>query len=377
MPHVIANTESKLFEEVVRGESLPPLDFPITVKTLVLGVCGTRDLMPYHHNPAYSKSIGNPDMFVNTMFEQALFARYVTDWSGPESDFRATTLQMVGQLVPGDEARIRGRVVKKYHDGEDCLVEIEMAAHSARGLAARSSATIAMPSDRLGEVKPFRSLGKPRMPVNPEIPDEARDWLGRVSEPAWGGYPISEVQILYWCDMVEDANPLYEDGEYARKCRHQGVIAPPMGLISWMMPRAGRSGVDPEAPDVDCPNRKPWPPPPGGPRGRGDMFTPPGASDTIATRSAQSYGTPLRPGDRVYSTSELLDCSPLKRTALGPGYFQTNLTTYYNQKDEIVGTNVFTLLRYGVPADRLAGGAAGATAPTTRRKGTQQGSADS
>jgi acyl dehydratase len=352
MPLAIANTESKLWEEVIRGEQLPPLSFPITEKTLILGVCGTRDLMPYHHNPAYSKSIGNPDMFVNTMFEQALFARYVTDWCGPESDFRYTSLQMVGQLIPGDVAEIGGRVVKKYWDGSDCIVEIEMTARNARGLAARSSATIAMPSDAYGEVKPKRDLGKPDVTVNPAMPESAREWLGRESDPAWGGYPISEVQIMYWCDMVEDANPLYEDGEYARKCRHKGVIAPPMGLISWMMGRAGRSGVDASAPDVDCPERRPWPPLPESAGGRPGMYTPPGATDTIATRSEQYYGTPLRPGDRVYSKSELLDCSPLKKTALGPGYFQTNLTTYYNQKDEIVGTNLFTLLRYGVPADQ-------------------------
>jgi hypothetical protein len=122
-----------------------------------------------------------------------------------------------------------------------------------------------------------------------------------------------------------------------------------MGLISWMMGRAGRTGVDASAPDVDCPERKPWPPLPATAAGRSGMFTPPGATDTIATRSLQYYGTPLRPGDRVFSTTELLDCSPLKRTALGPGYFQTNLSTFFNQRDDIVGTNVFTLLRYGVP----------------------------
>jgi acyl dehydratase len=353
MPLVLADTESKLWEEVIRGEQLPLLRFPISVKTLVLAVCGTRDLMPYHHNSAYAKAIGNPDMFVNTMFEQALFARYVTDWCGPESDFRSTSLQMVGQLIPGDVAEIRGRVVKKYWDGNDCVVEIEMSAENDRGVAARSSATIAMPSDQYGEVKPFLSLQKPDVQVNPGIPDSARERLGKVSPPAWGGYPISEVQLMYWCDMVEDENPLYEDGEYSRKCRHKGVIAPPMGLISWMMGRAGRGGVDPSAPDVDCPLRKPWPPLPASSGTGRRMYTPPGASDTIATRSLQYYGTPLRPGDRVYATSELLDCSPLKRTALGLGYFQTDLTTYYNQKDEVAGTNLFTLLRYGVSEEKL------------------------
>ena len=74
---------------------------------------------------------------------------------------------------------------------------------------------------------------------------------------------------------------------------------------------------------------------------------PPGMKETIAQGSIQTYGVPVRPGDRVFSTNETLNCSPLKTTKLGPGYFQTNLQTFYNQRDEIVGTNLFTLLRYG------------------------------
>jgi acyl dehydratase len=351
MPTSVANTQSKLWEEVDRGEQLPVLRFPITVKTLVLAVCGTRDLMPYHHNPVYSESIGNRGMFVNTMFEQALFARFITDWCGPESDFRETSLSMVGQIVPGDVAVIEGRVTRKYREADDCCIELELTAKNELGVAARSTARLAMPSEQHGPVKPFLSLTKPDVPQNPGMPESARAHLGKVSSPHQGAYPISEVQIMYWCDMVEDANPLYVDGPYARKSRHKGVIAPPMGLISWMMGRGGRTGVDSSAPDVECPERKPWPPIDVAQSAGSGMFTPPGATDTIATKSVQYYGTPLRPGDRVYSTSELLDCSPLKNTALGPGYFQTNLSTYYNQNDEIVGTNLFTLLRYGVPAE--------------------------
>ena len=337
--------DSRHYEDVKVGEALPPLDFPITIKTLVLAVCGTRDLMPYHHNSAYSKSIGNRDMFVNTMFEQALFARFATDWSGPDSDFRETSLQMIGQLCPGDVARIEGKVVSVSSEAGECRVRIEMTASNHLGLAARSSATLAMPSRQHGPVKPFLTLAKPTLELHPEIPDFAKAWLGDVSEPSWGGYPISEAQILYWCDMVEDSNPLYVDGEYARKSRHEGVIAPPMGLITWSMQRAGHQGADFDAPDCDLPARRPWPPRAGGAR---TIKTPPGATETIAQGSTQSYGVPVRPGDRVYSRSEVVNCSPLKKTRLGPGYFQTNLDTYYNQRHELVGTNVFALLRYGV-----------------------------
>jgi acyl dehydratase len=333
------------YEDVKVGEALPLLDFPITIKTLVLAVCGTRDLMPYHHNPAYSKSVGNRDMFVNTMFEQALFARFVTDWSGPESDFRETSLQMIGQLCPGDVARVEGAVASASRESGECRVRIDMTASNHLGLAARASATIAMPSRQQGAVKPFSKLAKPKLEVHPQIPDFAKAWLGDVSEPSWGGYPISEAQILYWCDMVEDSNPLYVDGDYARRSRHGGVIAPPVGLITWSMQRAGHQGVDSEAPDCDAPKRSPWPPRTA--RGRG-FKTPPGATETIAQGSTQAYGVALRPGDRVYSRSEVLNCSPRKQTRLGPGYFQTNLDTYYNQRDEIVGTNVFALLRYGL-----------------------------
>jgi acyl dehydratase len=248
------------YEDAKVGEVLPVLDFPITIKTLILAVCGTRDLMPYHHNPAYSKSIGNRDMFVNTMFEQALFARFVTDWSGPESDFRETTLQMIGQLCPGDVARIEGTVASVSSDAGECRVRIDMSASNHLGLAARATATIAMPSREQGAVKPFLTLAKPKLDLHPQIPDFAKAWLGDVSEPSWGGYPISDAQILYWCDMVEDANPLYVDGDYARQCRHGGVIAPPIGLITWSMQRAGHQGVDSDAPDCDAAKRLPWPP---------------------------------------------------------------------------------------------------------------------
>ena len=341
--------EFKNWEDIAEGDSLPTLHFPISQKTMVLAVCGTRDLMPYHHNPAYSKSIGNRDQFVNTMFEQALFARFVTDWCGPESDFRETTLQMVGQICPGDVALLEGTVEKKYREGDDYLAYISLTASNELGIAARSSATIAMPSREGGAVEPKLELSKPSIELDPEIPDFAKEWLGKVSPRTRGIYPISEVQIMYWCDMVEDANPLYEDTDYARKSRHGGVIAPPMGLISYMMGRGGQMGVDFDFPDVDCPKRPAWPPRPDAKPNSHINMTPPGATDTIATRSLQSYGKPLRPGDRVFSEAEVINCSPLKRTRLGLGYFVTQLSTYYNQHDEIVGTNVFELLRYGVP----------------------------
>ena len=332
------------WEDINPGDVLPELVFPITVKTLALAVVGTRDMMPYHHDSEYAKATGNRDMFVNTMFDQALFARFVTDWCGPESDFRETSLNMVGQLCPGDTAVVRGKVSEKYEADGEYRAKLELAVSSREhGMAATSTAVIAMPSKAGGPVKPLLELAKPVIEPHPEMPDFAREWLGKTSDPGWGAYPISETGIFSWCDMVEDANPNYENGDYARSSRHGGIIAPPMGLITWNMQRSGRQGVNPAFPDVGCDSRAAWPPTT---QTKHKIMNPPDTSDIIAQGSIQAYGKPLRPGDRTYCVTELVNCSPKKNTRLGPGYFQTNLDTYYNQDDEIVGTNLFVLLRY-------------------------------
>jgi acyl dehydratase len=301
-----------VWEDVKVGDVLPTLVHPITIKTMVMAVCGTRDFSAYHHDRDYSKAVGNPDMFVNTMFNQALLARFVTDWTGPDSDFREATLQMRGVLCPGDVAKVEGQVADKSMaecDG-DRRVTIEISLSGDSGVAASGTTVLAMPSRESEQ-----------------------------SEPAWGGYPISEAQIGYWCEMVEDANPLYVDGDYARMSRHKGVIAPPVGLLTWAMPPAGHH------PDINCPERKLWPPVEAG--HEPFMRQPPGVSEAMVQQSRQTYGKPLRPGDRVYTRSEVVDCSPLKETRVGPGYFQTQLDTYYNQDDEIVGTDVLSMLWYG------------------------------
>ena len=152
--------ESKFWEDVEAGETLPVLEFPITVKTLILAVCGTRDLMPYHHDPEYSKSVGNRDMFVNTMFEQALFGRYVTDFAGPESDFRETGLQMLNQLCPGDIARVEGTVTEKLEEGGEKRIKLQLSAANdacARPALLEDCRSRALPKDRRSRRTPSRT----------------------------------------------------------------------------------------------------------------------------------------------------------------------------------------------------------------------------
>ena len=350
--------ESKLWEDAREGDTLPSLEIPITFRTGIVAVVGMRDFNPVHHYSDYARrTTGNQDSWMNTMWHQGQFARFVTDWAGPDSDFRSTWLHMTGFIHPGDTLTIDGEVTRVFEDDGDHRVDIEITARTQRAHVARAGAELAMPSRAGGPVRLRDDFQKPEVEVDPELPDFARDWIGKQTEPLWGGYPVSDAQIMYWADMAEDANPLYYDCPYARESRHGGMIAPLPSLFTWMMGRPSHFGESFERADPDDDRVRPWPPTHTMPDGRqmGDRlittlnagsWQPPNTTKYAAQRVRQDYGLPLRPGDWLYTRSEVANCTPRKRTRLGEGHFVTLLTSFYNDHDLLVGTSQYAFFYY-------------------------------
>jgi uncharacterized OB-fold protein len=86
-----------------------------------------------------------------------------------------------------------------------------------------------------------------------------------------------------------------------------------------------------------------------------------GFTSVVATNCAQEYARYLRPGDQLTSQTVIESVSEEKQTALGPGHFVNQLTTYRDQHGEVVGVMRFRLLKFR-PAAR-AGAAAFRAAP--------------
>jgi hypothetical protein len=337
---------SRPWEEVAEGDRIPELRFPISLKTVLLNAVGTRDLMPYHYNRAFTQSRGIRDIFVNTAFTLALFGRCATDWAGPEADVRAVTLRMLDQLCPGDDALTEGRVARVWREEElgQGMVDLALRTRNRDGATSEATVTLAMPSD--GRPVCARTLG-PDFDLQPDpgMPESARERIGRRGKRRPGPYPVSEAQIGYWCEMVRDGNPLYADGPYARSGRHRGVIAPALSYNVWAFPRTTQFGVDHQHPDVDLPQQRAWP---SAREDAGDDYFPPGTSHIVVQQAHVELGAPIRPGDVISMEWELGSCSALKRTKLGPGYFVVRLHRFYNQRDELVAKQQQTILRYGV-----------------------------
>ena len=104
--------------DVTAGDTLPPLDHPVTATTVVLGALASRDWRPMHHDKDFAVNRnGTQDIFLNTPNQAAWFERYVTDWTGPTGRLGRMTFKMRGSVFPGDTMRIAGTVVATTADG--------------------------------------------------------------------------------------------------------------------------------------------------------------------------------------------------------------------------------------------------------------------
>lgn len=158
---------------------------------------------------------------------------------------------------------------------------------------------------------------------------ELQACVGRVSGFVEGPDEVSTAMIRHWCEMVEDTNPLYTDEDYAAESEYGGIISPPTMLSTWVYPRW-------------------WPPAEMSPDvGPAQLDLPLGDVPIPAVISwTDEYFLPVKPGDRIRYNTRLDDVSPLKKTKLGPGHFITTTNSYYNQRDELVGTTRYVLFRY-------------------------------
>ena len=152
--------------------------------------------------------------------------------------------------------------------------------------------------------------------------------MGKESQPRPAAYPVNEVMAQFFCEMVEDSNPVYFDEGYARSTWLKGTFAPPPMLLIWRMAPV-------------------WPPRDEGANPISKLgLEEAGCTATIAVNAVQEYEQPLRYGDTLTVTNKIASVGEEKTTRLGTGHFVTTLDTYRNQHGQVVGTHSFTLFIY-------------------------------
>ncbi len=141
-------TEQRYWEDVTEGEALPTLKFPLTIYRLVMSAGATRDYNAIHHNSAFANKSGAPDMYANGLLLQAMWERSVREFIGLAGVIRALRgFRMKIFNTVGDTVVVSGKVRRKWREGKDALLEIEMWSENSKGVSVGpGSMVVTLPS---------------------------------------------------------------------------------------------------------------------------------------------------------------------------------------------------------------------------------------
>ncbi|MFG2973997.1 MaoC/PaaZ C-terminal domain-containing protein [Streptomyces sp. NPDC048331] len=92
------------------GDTLPPLEIPVTRTLIVAGAVASRDYQDVHHDAALAQEKGSPDVFMNILTTNGLVGRYITDHLGPLAVLRKVAIRLGAPNYPGDTMTLTGTV---------------------------------------------------------------------------------------------------------------------------------------------------------------------------------------------------------------------------------------------------------------------------
>lgn len=134
------------WDDLKEGVANPAWDVgPLSRTDFVRYQGASGDFNPVHHDEVFATGAGYPSVFSVGMLQAGILATYATDWLGPEN-VRRFTVRFSEQVWPGDTLTCTGTVVKKYEDGGERKVDLELTCRrQTGGVAIEGSATFVVP----------------------------------------------------------------------------------------------------------------------------------------------------------------------------------------------------------------------------------------
>jgi hypothetical protein len=133
-PRSVDWSQQLYFEDIEVGDQVPPVVFTMTIYRLVVEAGANRDFNQFHHNTPVSQLRGAPDMFANNVFVQGMWERTVREYIGMSGRFKQTgPFRMNIFNTVGETVVTRGSVARKWREGNENLVELQMYCQHSKG----------------------------------------------------------------------------------------------------------------------------------------------------------------------------------------------------------------------------------------------------
>jgi acyl dehydratase len=131
----------RFFEDVSVGESLPALEFVVTLTSLITYAGATWDFHRYHYDAALAAALGYRGPFMDGQMCGAMLARQLMRWGGPDAFVRKLSYRLREMVFVDDAIVVTGAVKDKVVDNCRCLALCTMTVTNADGASVIRDAT--------------------------------------------------------------------------------------------------------------------------------------------------------------------------------------------------------------------------------------------
>jgi acyl dehydratase len=121
------------WESIREGDGLPELRKKPGVTQLVKYAAGSGDFNPLHHDYDFPQSKLLGTIIVHGRFKYAALGELVSNWLGHRGRIKKLSCQYKGMDFPNKELVCTGRVVRKYEQDGERLLELELVVANEEG----------------------------------------------------------------------------------------------------------------------------------------------------------------------------------------------------------------------------------------------------
>lgn len=133
-------------DDVEVGMEIPALQKKPTSLQLFRYSAVTWNAHRIHYEKDYALFEGHPDILVQAHLHGSFLIQMVLDWIGPAGRLKKVSWSNRNRAVPGDTLTCKGKVINKFEENGEALIECEIAEENQRGeVCAPGKAIIALP----------------------------------------------------------------------------------------------------------------------------------------------------------------------------------------------------------------------------------------
>ena len=135
------------FDDVNEGDEIPKLTKNCSTQQLVHWAAASGDFYQIHYDKDFAQSTGLKGLIVHGALKNAFLGQLLHDWVGEQGTIKQFGCQYRGMDEPNQDMICRGVVTKKYSEGDNNFVELDIWTENPEGRkTSPGTAVVTLPS---------------------------------------------------------------------------------------------------------------------------------------------------------------------------------------------------------------------------------------